>query len=159
MTAVGRARVELRMMSPPVAAQVTGGRRASDWAVDYPAEGDLVAARMYLRQCAEIGDPQPFGPYQVIRLVDHLVVGGAGFHGRPIDGTVEIGYGIVPSARGTGLATEAARQLIAIASGLAVRRVMARTEWANPASVRVLERIGMRMIAASGEVRVYELLL
>lgn len=141
---VARNRVELRRMTPALAEQVVQGARAIDWEEDYPAQGDTVAAQMYLKQCADGRDPQPFGPYQIVRTRDTKIVGGAGIHGSPGNGVVEIGYGVVPSARGQGFATEAARCLLDIARAAAVRIFIAGTETTNPASMRVLERLGMR---------------
>src|SRR5215218_6687419 len=55
----------------------------------------------------------PFFAYAIVRQSDGLAVGDAGFHGPPgPDGEVEIGYALVPVARGRGLASEAARLLI-----------------------------------------------
>jgi RimJ/RimL family protein N-acetyltransferase len=50
----------------------------------------------------------PFYAYVIIRRRDGLAVGDAGFFGPPGgDGEVEIGYALVPSARGSALAVEA----------------------------------------------------
>jgi RimJ/RimL family protein N-acetyltransferase len=40
--------------------------------------------------------------YQITRTADGKAIGGIGFKGQPIDGCVEVGYGLVPSARGNG---------------------------------------------------------
>jgi RimJ/RimL family protein N-acetyltransferase len=72
-----------------------------------------------------------------------VLVASGGFMGPPQDGTVEIGYSVLPQYEGQGYATE-------IVTGLArwameqpgVVRVAAETEWANPASVRVLLKAG-----------------
>jgi RimJ/RimL family protein N-acetyltransferase len=59
-------------------------------------------------------------------------------------GEIELGYRLRPDAWGHGYATEGARALLADALGrAAVRRVYAHALLANPASLRVLERIGM----------------
>jgi len=138
-----------------MAEHVAMHRRATNWERDYPAEGDTVAARMYLRQCRIGIDPQPFGPYQVVRLNDAKVIGGAGFHGPPNDGLVEIGYGIVPSARGHGFATAAAREIINIARAEGAERVIARTEATNPASMKVLSKVGFAIVGRCGESLTY----
>ena len=60
-------------------------------------------------------------------LEDGVVVGGIGFHGPPSGDVVEVGYGVVPAARGRGVATEALRLLLDVAAGLeGVRRVVGR---------------------------------
>jgi len=89
------------------------------------------------------------------------LVGETGFHGPPDDsGTVEVGYGVLPAWRGRGIATEATGALIRHAfdgSRGRVRRVVARCLPDNPASQRVLERLGMRRAGRSGEALLFEL--
>ncbi len=77
------------------------------------------------------------------------LVGEAGFKGPPdAGGGVEVGYGLVPAARGRGLATEAAGALVGWALGRPdVRRVLAECEPDNTASARVLARLGFRPLA------------
>ncbi|MFD0329628.1 GNAT family N-acetyltransferase [Streptacidiphilus monticola] len=68
----------------------------------------------------------------ILRREDGLALGGAGFHGPPTDGVVEIGYDLAPGARGKGYATETARLLVAYAFTHAVVRVVqAHTEPTN----------------------------
>lgn len=76
------------------------------------------------------------------------VIGSAGFTGPPdTGGTVEIGYGIVPSEQGRGYATEVAQALIAFAAADGrVRLVRAHTLPTRNASTRVLEKCGFRHI-------------
>ncbi len=84
-----------------------------------------------------------FGPWVVIG--DREVVGSAGFLGPPNEsGEIELGYGIREEHRNLGYATEAARALLAWALAQAgVERVVARSESANRASIRVLEKSGL----------------
>ena len=73
------------------------------------------------------------------------MLGGGGFKGRPsdADGSVELGYGLAPSARGRGLATEAAVALAAWAwTQPGVARVTANTLPTENASTAVLRRAG-----------------
>jgi RimJ/RimL family protein N-acetyltransferase len=84
-----------------------------------------------------------WGPWIVVE--GERVAGSAGFLGQPVGGTVELGYGIAPEARGRGVATEAAQALVAWAlADPRVRDVVAEVEPGNQASYRVLEKIGMR---------------
>jgi ribosomal-protein-alanine N-acetyltransferase len=82
-------------------------------------------------------------------------VGVGGFAGRPsADGTVEVGYSILPSHHRLGFAPEAVRALAdwAFTHG-EVARVVARTLPALMPSIRVLEKCGFtRAPAAEGEV-------
>lgn len=72
------------------------------------------------------------------------VVGFCGFFVRPVKGTT-MGYGIVPAYRGRGLATEAAGAVLDWAERHDVD-VYSSVRPPNPASVRVLEKIGMRLV-------------
>ena len=79
----------------------------------------------------------------IVRLADGLAVGDAGFHGPPEDGEVEIGYALVPAARGNGLAAEATGLLVEWArSQPGVVSVAARVDPSNAPSRRLLERLG-----------------
>ena len=71
------------------------------------------------------------------------LVAGAGFFGPPSDGAVEVGYSVVPAARGRGYAAEIVAALCAHAfSHDAVQRVVARTTRENVPSWRALLRCG-----------------
>ncbi len=71
------------------------------------------------------------------------LVAAAGFLGPPdADGTVEIGYSVIPEATGRGFATEAVRALGQWAIGNGAARVIAHTTRANEASIAVLTRCG-----------------
>jgi RimJ/RimL family protein N-acetyltransferase len=63
-------------------------------------------------------------------------------------GTAEIGYVFAPDVAGHGYATEACRPLLRLAfETLGMHRVIGRLDARNPASGRVLERLGMRLEA------------
>lgn len=81
-----------------------------------------------------------------------VLVASGGFHGPPQEGTVEIGYSVLPRFQGRGYATEMVRALAdwALAQP-GVVRVVAETEWVNPASVRVLARAGFVAAGAAAE--------
>ncbi len=92
-----------------------------------------------------------YGVWVIVARELRVVVGSAGFLGPPgEDGVIELGYGIHPPYRRAGYATEAAAALVIW--GLSrhdVRRVVARCEETNAASIRVLEKAGMRRTGAS----------
>lgn len=72
-----------------------------------------------------------------------VLVGSGGFKGPPLDGAAEIGYSVLPQFQGRGYATEMVAGLAQWAINQpGVARVVAETEWANPASVRVLTKAG-----------------
>ncbi|MFF5448784.1 GNAT family N-acetyltransferase [Streptomyces sp. NPDC012888] len=130
-----------------------GGRRAPG----YPTDGDVSAARRFLRACAEDGAGRHPGAFEIRRLDDGCAIGGAEFHG-PADeaGTVTIGYGLAPSARGSGYASEALRALLAYARERGFRRVRGDADHDNVASQRVMAAAGMRPAGADERVRYYE---
>jgi ribosomal-protein-alanine N-acetyltransferase len=81
-----------------------------------------------------------------------VLVASGGFMGPPQDGTVEIGYSVLPQFQGRGYATEMVGGLVAWAMGQpGVVRVTAETEWTNPASVRVLVKAGFASCGAARE--------
>ena len=87
-----------------------------------------------------------------------VAIGCGGYKGPPTaDGTVEIGYSIVPEYRRLGLATEAAQGLIAYAFALDdVQRVIAETLPELQASIGVLTRCGFAFAgtgSAEGTIR------
>ncbi len=72
-----------------------------------------------------------------------VLAASGGFMGPPVAGVVEIGYSVLPQFQGRGYATEMVIALAAWAgSQPGVERLVAQTEWGNPASVRVLLKAG-----------------
>jgi [ribosomal protein S5]-alanine N-acetyltransferase len=66
-----------------------------------------------------------------------------GFTGPPTEGSVEMGYSVLPQFQGRGLATEMAAALVAWAlSHPDVSRVVAEVSAQNTPSLRLLRRIG-----------------
>ncbi len=160
---MGRVDVSIELATRGVAKRISRGRRDPrfdpPWAEGYPMAGDRRACLAYRRQLPVIGGSsksQPFGYYQI--LVSGEVVGGIGFHGPPRDGLVEIGYGVVPSVRRQGVATEALRQILGLARGYAqVTRVCGRTTPDNVASQRVMLGVGMQLVGRDPDFLHYEI--
>ena len=118
-------------------------------------------ARM-LERLAEGGERAPLWAEQTRLIVhegDRTLIGETGFHGPPDkSGTVEVGYSIVPDYRGRGFAFEATRALIDEALARPeVRRITAACHDDNEASLKVLERLGMRFAGATGDTLRFEL--
>lgn len=107
---------------------------APDW--PHPDTADA------LRPLAEHGSPDQDGGWLVV--VDDTVVGDCGWLGGPSGaGDVEIGYGLAPSARGRGVATEAVALLCSWAAAQpGVTRLTADVLPGNEASLRLLRRLG-----------------
>ncbi len=147
-------------MTVSEAEQVVAGEPQSGarWAPGYPADGDVSAARRFLGTCANTGDPQPFGNYEIRRREDGQAIGGVGFHG-PADeqGSVTIGYGLIPSARGRGYASEALRRLLLVARARGVTCVKGDADHDNAASQHVMLAAGMRPAGEDERVRYFEI--
>ena len=141
-------RLVLRPWTAAEVSAVLDGVRSEEWAGDFPAEGDGVIAG-FLRDNPE--GLHPYGHRLITERDGGLVVGSIGLFWPPADGALEIGYGVVPSRQGRGYASEATAALTA--HGLTapgVHTVRAQAELANPASVRVLEKAGLRRVDDDG---------
>lgn len=151
-------RLELHAVDVEEGARIVARRAGPDdaWADDFPFDGDVVGASAYLQATDTGGEQRPFGYYRISRLADGKAIGGIGFKGRPDLGSVEIGYGLAPSARGHGYAVEAVLALLAIAADNGLSRVAAHTTADNIASQRTLLRAGFRLTATDGDLHVYE---
>jgi [ribosomal protein S5]-alanine N-acetyltransferase len=80
----------------------------------------------------------------IVEPTEGVLVGDIGFKGLPdAGGAVEVGYGIIPSHRGRGYATEALRAIVVWAFAQpAVLSVVAECLPDNAASIRVLQSAG-----------------
>lgn len=140
---------------PAVAGALLGLRVAAGW----PNEAErgvlaLVADR--------IGRDPALADWQMqlfIHTDDRIIIGTGGFKGRPDQaGMVDLGYGIAPAYQGRGYATEAGAALVAWAFAQpGVRRVFADCLATNPASARVLAKLGLRQLPARGKYLNWEL--
>ena len=140
------ARVRIEPISHERALALLAGRPEPGcaWEQGFPPPELLASLR---RVVDEGAGPGAFGPcyaYVIFRRCDGLAVGDAGFFGAPgADGEVEIGYALVPGARGSGLAREAVALLAEWALAQpGVRALTARVEPDNTASLRLLDRLG-----------------
>lgn len=138
-------RLVLRPWSAAEITAVLDGPRPAHWAEDFPAEGDRVIAGFVAEHPDASGE---YGQRQIVERETGLVVGAIGLFWPPSDGALEIGYGVVPSRRGRGYATEATRALVEFAfTAPGVRTVRAGVELSNPGSARVLEKAGLRLLS------------
>ncbi|MET3985289.1 GNAT family N-acetyltransferase [Streptomyces sp. PvR034] len=140
-------------ISPSAAADLyEGGDGGFHWPEEGPGEGTRIASGM-VGLAREVGEYHPgWGPYAIVRLSDRRAIGGMGFHGAPDpDGHAEVGYDLVPSARGHGHATEALRALAALAFARpGLTELHAVVEEGNLPSHGVVARAGFER-AGSGE--------
>jgi RimJ/RimL family protein N-acetyltransferase len=131
-----------------------GVRPNAGWADDFPAKGDLAAMRMY--QMPREGN-EPWSAQWLI-VVDDVVSGTIGFKGAPVANKVEIGYGVVPSRQGHGVATAALTQLLTLIAGRSLD-VLAETALWNEASQSVLRHAGFQQVGRRRDADESELLM
>ena len=127
------------------------GVRNVDDATRYLRDGPLAMYEQY-----------GFGLWRASRRVDDVFVGTCGLLKRDILPDVDVGYAFLPEHWGQGYACEAAKATIELGAGkFGLRRVIGVVSEHNAASIRVLEKIGMRfecmypMRADEPEVRLY----
>ena len=151
-------RLDLIALAPQVAIALVEGVRLDGWAADFPQDGDMVIARLLNDHPPTSADQVSFGPRHLILRETGLVVGTAGFFGPPDEhGAVGLGYGVVPSVRDQGLATEALRALLDFAaSDPRVALVKADASLENTASRRVLDNGGMAQVSTDDALAYYE---
>jgi RimJ/RimL family protein N-acetyltransferase len=129
--------IRLERMTTATAAALLDDARPTDIdvAADYPTEFSKGVA-------AQVATASELGPYVIYSPTESIVVGEIG--GAFVEtGTVEIGYAIVESHWGRGIATAAVRELLRrIASRTDVQRVVAHTPFDRPESARVVEKAG-----------------
>jgi len=86
-----------------------------------------------------------WGPWMMVWPDQRVLVGDAGFKGKPdADGVVEVGYAVLPDYRRRGFATEAVVALIGWAFSQEARAVLAECDQENVGSIGVLQRVGLR---------------
>lgn len=138
-------RLRLPLWSADDVADLLAGRRRPEWHADYPRPDDRDAATLWRAD-------DPWAPRHIVRGA--TVLGSIGFYGPPVDvdgvPEVEIGYGLVPEARGWGFATESLAALVAAADAAGVR-VRASVQPNNAPSLRVLATCGFTGLRGSDE--------
>lgn len=153
-------RLNLECASPAALAELrAGGSGGFGWLGAGPLEGTRDAAGLawssYENGCLRA----EFGIFVVVRKEDGRAIGSLGFHSAPdAAGRTEIGYDLVPEARGQGYATEAVRALAARTfANTPTKALFAHTEPANSPSQAVLSRAGFVRVPGEGELIAYEL--
>ena len=95
--------------------------------------------------------------YVVVPQNERHLAGTVGFKGKPVGGSCEIGYSVLPGFEGFGYATEAARRLIEWAfEHPEIEAVAAETLPDLEGSIRVMEKCGMQLVGEGtpeGDVR------
>ena len=141
------ARTERLLLRPgfpedaPLLAQAIGDERIARNVARMPWPYSLDDARSYLATFADPTETK-FLMFERTDAAPELV-GGCGFDVR-LDGSLQFGYWVTPAKWGRGFATEAGRAVLDIARALGVRSLEAGHFVDNPASGRVLEKLGFR---------------
>ncbi len=135
---------ERLVLHPVTADEATAIIAAGHDGPGYPSPADVEAAVDFLRHCQDLGDPHPFGAYELRLRCTGEPIGGAGFnHPLDDDGSTTIGYGLIRDARGHGYAVEALRALLELAQQLGATRIHGSADLANVASHKVMAAAGM----------------
>lgn len=97
--------------------------------------------------------------YLMLHTAERSVIGSAGFKGPPDgDGTLEVGYGIVPAYRRQGYTFEAVHALVDWAFGHPeVLGVTAQCDDSNVGSIRILKKLGMHRTVHTGRMLSWQL--
>jgi [ribosomal protein S5]-alanine N-acetyltransferase len=141
--------------APERLAELLGAEVPSSWP---PGEYDRHAIAFFRARLEEGGSAVAgwyawYGIRRATASDPALLVASAGYFGPPsLDGTVDIGYSVVPEWRGRGYATEVVGALSRRAfHAPGVRRILAEARVENAASIGVLKRCGFRRIGAGHE--------
>jgi ribosomal-protein-alanine N-acetyltransferase len=152
-------RMELRPLPAAAAKMLPEGREEAGrilgaaLPLDWP-QADLLDV-LPIQASASPSDER-FGIWVMIERESGSVVGDIGFIGPPSnEGSIEIGYSVIPDRRRHGYATEAARAIVDWAlQESKVRVVVACCDNDNEPSIRLLERIGfLQTTEAGGQIR------
>jgi [ribosomal protein S5]-alanine N-acetyltransferase len=104
---------------------------------------DFVAARAL--ELAKAGHPPPWSSaFLIVNEADGRIVGSCGFKTAPVQGQVEVGYGVAEVARGNGAATAALQSLVSRAFDAGATSVLAEVAPTNHASTRVVLKAGFK---------------
>ncbi len=145
--------VEAELEGPGALAALLGVPVPDGWP---PGEYDRSALEYFREQLKAAPEAVGwYGWYAITRGVDRpSLVAAAGYLGPPRDGLVEIGYSVVPDARGRGYAREIVSALVAQAfEQPEVGEVIAHTTDENMASRRVLLACGFEDVGPGAEAR------
>ena len=107
-------------------------------------------------QAAASQETECYGVWVMIERESGSVVGDVGFIGPPDEnGSIEVGYSVIPDRRRRGYATEAASAIVEWAlSEPGVQVVVAGCDRDNEPSIRTLERLGFQRTGeANGQLR------
>jgi ribosomal-protein-alanine N-acetyltransferase len=155
LIAMNLASVEAELAGPDLLSALLGVKVPMSWP---PGEYDRDAL-LYFKACLRGSQKGKAGWYSWYAINTtpagkrQELMGAVGYLGPPVAGSVEIGYSLIPEARGQGFGAECARALVDRAFGFPeVRCVIAHTRGdANLASTKVLLGCGFRRVGPGTE--------
>lgn len=111
---------------------------------DWPLEDIKGFLPIYLEMLGNSPQFLGWGIWLIILESERRIIGDVGYKGTPEDGSIEIGYSIVPKYRRRGLTFEAVKCLIDWGfTHPEVNKIVAECERDNIGSIRILEKLGM----------------
>ncbi|MFN7950397.1 MAG: GNAT family N-acetyltransferase [bacterium] len=129
----------------PAVQRLAGAREIADTTLAIPHPYPDGAAAEWIATHAARFAAGTLAPFAVVTRADGLLVGATGLALVMAHAQGELGYWIGHADWGRGYATEAARALLDFGfRGLGLHRIQARHLTRNPASGRVMEKLGMR---------------
>lgn len=149
------AHIRTELESPEQLAAMLNAVVSTEWPT---GEYDRDAMEFFRARLEEGGeDVEGWYGWYAVRAADsegpRALIGGGGYFGPPgMDGTVEIGYSVLPQWQRRGYASEIVQTLVQHAFTFStVERIIAHTTEANPASIAVLLRCGFHRAGAGRE--------
>jgi ribosomal-protein-alanine N-acetyltransferase len=126
---------------------------------DWPAQGLAEFLPLYAQQLEADPSLLGWGVWLMIHVAERVVIGDVGFKGKPDhEGTVEIGYSVIPAYRNQGYASEAAQALVHWAfTQQGAKRIIAECSDDNAPSARILQKLGMKRLETDGSLLKWEL--
>jgi ribosomal-protein-alanine N-acetyltransferase len=119
------------------------------WPPDLLDRGALEWTLAWLRTP---GNDLAWGMHFIVLRQPRTLVGVVGYKGMPVEGTVEVGYGVVAEHQRLGIATEATRALVEHAfKSPRVSRVIAETLPDLVPSIGVLDKCGFSYLGEGSE--------
>jgi len=109
------------------------------------AQGALPPPHVAIRSLSQMAEGKSAfwcSTFYMVRNTDGLIVGSCGFKDAPLNGRIEIGYGVSPDCRKQGSATAAVSALLTLAFATGeVHEVLAQVNPANDASIGVVRKL------------------
>jgi [ribosomal protein S5]-alanine N-acetyltransferase len=140
--------IELLQLQPSQLQKLCN-REPVDWAQIRVPDGAMPSQKAIMRALHQwrAGIPAKWClPFLILTPTRDVIIGACGFKGSPVEGAVEIYYGIAPYFRGQGIASQALRRLLQMAAANdEVERVIAHIFPRNVPSRRLVIRMGFKL--------------